>query len=81
MKQEFFLKCECEEDGLSFVKFHDDDSLWISLFRRSHIRYTFKDKIKLCYRILFNKEVNLWDIVLSKEKLKSLQKFINNLTF
>ena len=80
MKNDFFLKCDCDEEGLSFVKYHGDNSLWISLFKRSHIKYSIKDKLKLCYRILFNKELNLWDIIISEEKLKQLKKFINSLT-
>lgn len=79
MKKEFFLKCDCEEDGLAFVKFDNDPELWVSYFRRGHIKESLWEKLKLCYRIIFNQEVNLWDIIISDEKLQELKKFLNRL--
>lgn len=78
---EFFLKCDCQEDGLSFVKYDNEPELWISYFKRSHINDSFKYRLKLCWRILTGQEVDLWDIVISKEKVEELKKYINNIKF
>lgn len=81
---EFFLKCDCQEDGLSFVKYDwydNDPEIWISYFKRSHKNDTLKDRLKLCWRILTGQEVDLWDIVISKEKVEELKKFINDNKF
>jgi hypothetical protein len=79
MTKEFFLKCDCQEDGLSFVKYHDESEIWISHFKRSHKNDSLKDRLKLCWKILTNQEVDLWDVIVSKSKIEELKKFLNDI--
>lgn len=79
MKKTFFLECECNTEGLKFEKY-EDDSLWISLYKLFSIKFTFLERLQLCWRILCQKEVDIWDINLSPDKVKQLKKFLNNVT-
>lgn len=77
MKREFYLKCDCEQEMLTFTKYANEPELWISYWTK--ISKPFIGRVSLAFRILFNKEVNLWDIVLSKEKQNQLKEAINRL--
>lgn len=81
MKKTFFLECECETEGLSFELYEGPATLWISLWKQFSSHYSLLDRLQLCWRILTKKEVNLWDICLSENKIKEFKKFLNNVKF
>lgn len=82
MKKLFFLKCECETEGLSFDVYKEPTELWISLWKRFPSQYySVIERLQLCWRILTKKEVNLWSICLSENKIKEFKKFLNNVKF
>ena len=79
MKHEFFLRCDCDQEGLQFTKYHSDPELWISHWKRSHKTDSFWDRIKMAWRIITCQEVNLWDLVLSPAKIDELRKFLDRI--
>lgn len=79
MKQEFFLTCDCDQEGLQFERYGNETELWISHWSRSHKTDPLWDRIKMAWRIITGQEVDLWTIVLSPTKFEELRKFLDRI--
>ena len=80
--EDLFIRCTCNEEGLSIEPDYEDNSFYLSFWQRglSDTRYlTFKDKLRWCWNIFtkgkpFNDEI----IISSKEAIEICEYFLTH---
>lgn len=77
-----FIPCECKSEILSIEYDHEIELADLAMYEH-YVSYTNKlslwQRIRYCYRVLFHKKPYADQMVLNKNQLKDLKKFLNGL--
>lgn len=76
MSEEIFLPCECHSEVMLFSYSKEDESFDISIYEHMNTRYSLWFKIKMCWRILRYGTPYGDQLIVTKDNMKKLLRYL-----